>query len=105
MQHAREGSSRVAAIAEAEATACMRVVDLLQHSCLTVSSASRVPTGWWTFHGANKGKSLPVRGRLRTDDTEAFLQGAWMSLGVVRLASWLVSDKVASGQLVCLFPR
>lgn len=78
--------------------------DLLQHSCLTISSASRNPTGWWTFPGVNKGKALAVHGRLRTDDTEALLQGAVAGLGVVHLASWLVSDLVVSGQLVCLFP-
>jgi len=78
--------------------------DLLQHSCLTVSSASRIPTGWWAFPGVNKGKALAVHGRLRTDDTEALLQGAVAGLGVVHLASWLVSDMIVSGQLVCLFP-
>jgi len=81
-----------------------RPEDLLQHSCLTVSSTSRTPTGWWAFQGVNKGKALAVQGRLRTDDTEALLQGAVAGLGVVHLASWLVSDMVAAGRLVCLFP-
>ena len=78
--------------------------DLLRHSCLSVASTSRTPTGWWTFHGVNNGKALAVRGRLRTDDTEALLQGAVAGLGVVHLASWLVSDMVVAGRLVCLFP-
>ena len=78
--------------------------DLLRHSCLSVSSNSRTPTGWWAFPGVNKGKALAVRGRLRTDDTEALLQGAEAGLGVVHLASWLVSDSIASGRLVSLFP-
>lgn len=78
--------------------------ELLQHSCLTVSSSSRTPTGWWAFAGVNKGKALAVQGRLRSDDTEALLQGAVTGLGVVHLASWLVSDMVSSGRLVCLFP-
>jgi DNA-binding transcriptional LysR family regulator len=81
-----------------------RPEDLLGHSCLTVSSASRTPTGWWTFHGANKGKALPVQGRLRSDDTEVLLQAAVAGLGVVHLASWLVSDMIVAGRLVSLFP-
>ena len=81
-----------------------RPEDLLQHNCLTVSSTSRTPTGWWTFPGVNKGKALAVRGRLRSDDTEALLQAAEAGLGVVHLASWLVSDLIASGRFVCLFP-
>lgn len=78
--------------------------ELLQHSCLTVSSTSRTPTGWWAFAGVNKGKALAVQGRLRSDDTETLLQGALMGLGVVHLASWLVGDMVAAGRLVRLFP-
>jgi DNA-binding transcriptional LysR family regulator len=80
-----------------------RPEDLLQHACLTVSSTSRTPTGWWTFPGVNKGKALAVHGRLRTDDTESLLQGAEAGLGVVHLASWLVSESITSGRLVNLF--
>lgn len=81
-----------------------RPEDLLSHHCLSVASTSRTPSGWWTFPGVNQGKALAVQGRLRTDDTEALLQGAVAGLGVVHLASWLVSDMLAAGQLVCLFP-
>jgi len=77
---------------------------LLQHSCLTVASASRTPTGWWSFEGVNNGMPLPVRGRLRSDDTEALLQAAVAGLGVVHLSSWLVSDLIQARRLVCLFP-
>ena len=77
---------------------------LLQHSCLTVSSSSRTPSGWWAFDGVNKGKPLEVHGRLRSDDTPTLVQAAVAGLGVVHLASWLVSEMSVSGQLVCLFP-
>ena len=80
-----------------------RPEDLLQHSCLSFSSA-RVPVGWWTFPGVNHGNALAVRGRFRTDDTEALLEAAVAGLGVVHLASWLVCDLVAAGRLVSLFP-
>lgn len=81
-----------------------RPEDLLQHDCLTVSSTSRTPTGWWVFPGVNKGKALAVHGPLRTDDTECLLQAAEAGLGVVHLANWLVSESIAAGRLVNLFP-
>ncbi|GAB4557940.1 MAG: LysR family transcriptional regulator [Rhizobacter sp.] len=81
-----------------------RPEDLLQHDCLTVSSTSRTPTGWWVFPGVDKGKALAVHGPLRTDDTECLLQAAEAGLGVVHLANWLVSESIAAGRLVNLFP-
>jgi DNA-binding transcriptional LysR family regulator len=75
--------------------------DLLQHSCLTMSSFN--PAGCWSFPDVNKGRPLAVRGRLRTDDSEALLDAATGGLGIVHLASWLVSDSIVSGQLECLF--
>lgn len=79
--------------------------DLLKHNCLTVASLP-VPTGWWSFLGSNsrsnQGTSLPVRGSFRSNDTEALLKVAVEGLGIVHLASWLVSDKIASGELVPL---
>lgn len=78
--------------------------DLLHHSCLSLASP-RAHSGWWTFPGTNDNKALAVRGRLRTDDTESLLQAAVAGLGVVHLASWLVHDKLASGELEPLFPE
>jgi DNA-binding transcriptional LysR family regulator len=46
--------------------------DLLRHNCLTVSSAP-VPPGWWRYTGVHRDTPLPVRGTLRTDDTDALL--------------------------------
>ena len=76
---------------------------LLQHNCMTVAS-SPAPSGWWCFDGVNRGLPLPVRGGFRSDDTGALLEAALAGLGVVHLASWLVSDMIRSGRLVCLFP-
>lgn len=77
--------------------------DLLRHNCLTVSSAP-VPPGWWRYAGVHRDTPLPVRGTLRTDDTDALLQAAVNGVGIVHLASWLVSDMLATGRLVSLFP-
>jgi|APDOM4702015073_1054812.scaffolds.fasta_scaffold09117_1 DNA-binding transcriptional LysR family regulator len=81
-----------------------RPEDLLKHSCLTVPSGARTPTGWWAFDGVNKGRALPVQGRFKSNDTEALLQAAVAGLGVAHLASWLVSEQLGAGRLVCLFP-
>ena len=78
--------------------------DLLNHNCLTVAS-SPVPTGWWSFAGINKGASLAIRGNFRSDDTEALLKAALNGVGIVHLASWLVSDKIASGELIPLLTK
>lgn len=74
---------------------------LMAHNCLTM--ASTAPPGWWSFAGFHRDSALPVRGTLRTDDTEALLQAAVDGLGIVHLASWLVNDFIRTGQLVSLF--
>ena len=74
--------------------------DLLQHNCLTVPSA---PRDWWCFSGVRRGLPLPVRGTLRTTDTEALLHAALEGVGIVHLASWLVAGEIAAGRLVPLF--
>jgi len=45
---------------------------------------------------------LPVKGNFRSKDTEALLTCALDGVGIVHLANWLVSDKIASGELVPL---
>jgi len=75
--------------------------ELLKHNCLTVASLP-VPIGWWSFSGVNKGASLPVKGNFRSNDTEALLTCALDGVGIVHLANWLVSDKIASGELIPL---
>jgi DNA-binding transcriptional LysR family regulator len=76
--------------------------DLLQHNCLTMISKP-MPSDWWSFAGINHNKALPVRGTLRSDDTEALLQAAVDGVGIVHLGSWLVSAAIVKGQLQRLF--
>lgn len=75
---------------------------LVEHNCLTVA-ALPVPHGWWCFPGVNGGAALPVRGSLRSDDTETLVQAAVAGIGIVHLASWLMSDFLVAGTLVPLF--
>lgn len=75
--------------------------DLLQHNCLSAPIAQTVP-GLWCFAGVNKGAPLSVHGSFRSNDTHSLLQAAVEGIGVVHLASWLVSDLIAAGQLIPL---
>lgn len=76
---------------------------LLEHNCLTVASTLN-PVGWWCFAGVNRNRALPVRGNLRSEDTGTLLAAALAGVGIVHLASWLVSDMLRAGRLVSLFP-
>lgn len=81
-----------------------QVAELLKHQCLTVASP-RNPVGWWSFAGVNREQALAVHGPFRSDDTGALMQAAMAGLGIVHLASWLVSDAIAAGQLVEILPE
>lgn len=77
--------------------------DLLNHQCLTVNG--RVPPrGWWRFEGVNGYQPLPVKGRLRCDDTDSLLHAAISGAGIVHMANWLASEAIVAGQLVPVFP-
>jgi DNA-binding transcriptional LysR family regulator len=77
--------------------------DLLNHNCLTAVKAASAPR-LWAFAEVNKGESLAVRGNYCSNDTQTLLAAALAGLGVVHLATWLVKDALATGQLVALFP-
>jgi DNA-binding transcriptional LysR family regulator len=78
-------------------------MDLLKHNCLTVAS-TRNPSGWWTFAGVNRDQALPVHGNMRSDDTGTLIHAALAGVGIVHLASWLVSDLIVAGRLVEVLP-
>ena len=78
--------------------------DLLDHQCITAATPP-VPFFVWRFAGVNGNKSLAVRGRFRTDDKDAMLQAALAGLGIVHIATWVVSDCLRDGRLVALFPQ
>jgi len=77
---------------------------LVSHNCLSYSSTP-LPAGWWHFPELHRKTPLPVRGTLKTDDTETLLEAAIAGIGIVHLASWLVCDAVRDGRLVSLFPQ
>ncbi len=78
--------------------------DLAHHDCITTTTPA--PTGpAWRFAGINRGATLPVRGKLRTDDKDCALQAALAGIGIAHLASWVISDDIVAGRLVSLFPE
>jgi DNA-binding transcriptional LysR family regulator len=77
--------------------------ELLNHQCLTVTGRTP-PRKWWCFEGVNQNQPLPVKGKLRCDDTDSLLHAAIGGAGMVHLANWLVSDAIVAGQLVPVFP-
>jgi DNA-binding transcriptional LysR family regulator len=78
--------------------------DLTQHNCISITSGASTVCGLWSFAGLNRGAPLPVRGNFRTNDINSLLQAAVEGVGIVHLASWLVSDLIVAGKLVVLFP-
>jgi DNA-binding transcriptional LysR family regulator len=76
-----------------------RPEDLLRHECIDVATGVP-PHQMWCFDGSNRGKPLPVRGRLRVDDRDAMRDAALAGAGIVHLASWLVHEDIAAGRLV-----
>ena len=76
--------------------------DLLNHNCLLATNL-KPAYGSWTFAGINKGNPLPVKGSFVTNDTYSLLNAAIEGIGIVHLATWLVKEKILSGELVSLF--
>src|SRR5450830_277963 len=79
-------------------------VDLLQHECISVATPP-APSFIWRYAGVNRNQPLAVRGRFRTDDKDGMLQAALGGLGVLHIATWVVSDHLRDGSLVALFPH
>ncbi|MFZ6656936.1 LysR family transcriptional regulator [Undibacterium sp. TJN19] len=77
--------------------------ELVNHNCLT-EATSPVPLWSWYYPDINREVSLPVKGTLRSDDKESLLHAALTGVGIVHLATWLVYDLIASGELISIFP-
>lgn len=78
--------------------------DLPAHHCIDVATGS-APASTWCFEGWNRNAPYAVRGNLRVDDKDCMRDAALAGAGIVHIASWLVSDDIAAGRLVWLFPE
>ena len=77
--------------------------ELLAHDCIDVATGA-APSSTWCFEGWNRNTPYAVRGTLRVNDKDCMREAALAGAGIVHIASWLVSDDIASGRLVQLFP-
>jgi DNA-binding transcriptional LysR family regulator len=78
--------------------------DLLQHNCITVATLPS-PGFLWRYAGVNRNQPLPVRSNFRTDSKDGMLHAALEGIGVLHIATWVVSEFLRSGELVALFPQ
>lgn len=96
---------RIACASPAYLAACpplRRPDDLLQHDCLIYSL--QPSHNWFFVDAAANETAVPVRGRLRADDSEPLRAGALSGLGIVLLPSWLIGDDLRAGTLVRVLP-
>ncbi len=77
--------------------------ELPAHECIDVATGT-APAATWCFEGWNRDAPYAVRGRLRVDDKDCMRDAALAGAGIVHIASWLVSEDIAAGRLVALFP-
>lgn len=80
-----------------------RPEDLLDHNCINVASTPS-PGFVWRYAGINRNQPLPVRGNFRTDSKDGMLEAALHGLGVLHIATWVVSNHLRSGELIAVFP-
>jgi DNA-binding transcriptional LysR family regulator len=77
--------------------------DLRDHECLQFALQ---PKQAWYFllrdTSAPEPLEVPVRGRLRANDSEALLDAALAGLGIALLPTWLSREAISAGRLVAL---
>jgi DNA-binding transcriptional LysR family regulator len=69
--------------------------ELTGHQCLALGD-----TWSWNFGTGDEGNTVRVAARLRSDSSEVLRVAAVAGMGVMRTSELLVSDELASGQLV-----
>lgn len=77
--------------------------ELGQLPCLLHSGLRDVTT--WSFERQGKRAQVKVSGPVSANHSQTLLELARAGVGVALLASWLVDDAIASGELVALLPE
>lgn len=76
--------------------------DLARHECLAFHLQ---PGDAWLLSGVDGAlREVPVRHRLRANNSDALLAAVTGGLGVALLPTWLVNEALADGRLVRLLP-
>jgi DNA-binding transcriptional LysR family regulator len=71
--------------------------DMARHNCLIFSMLAEADR--WRFSSDGRDVTIPVTGRLRSNNQEVLLRAALDSAGIMLAPSWLVRDQVAKGRL------
>jgi DNA-binding transcriptional LysR family regulator len=74
--------------------------DLRQHACLSAIDDCGTTRDAWTFQRDQESVEIPVRGMLKTNNTELLRQAARLGLGVTLQPMYLVSGDLLDGALV-----
>ena len=82
--------------------------ELRAHQCLTYAypprSELRAAQPEWTLSGANGTVSVPVRGRLRIDNSDALRRALLAGMGIAMLPGILVDADIEAGRLIEVLP-
>ena len=82
--------------------------DLRAHQCLTYAyplrSEMHAAQPEWTLSGTNGTVSVPVRGRLRIDNSEALRRALLAGMGIAMLPGILVDADIEAGRLIEVLP-
>ncbi len=76
---------------------------LHQHSCLVYRGSSG-PNRWLFRHQDDEWVHHPVPARLASNNAMTLLTAALDGMGIVLFPDWLISERLASGELVRLLP-
>ena len=83
--------------------------ELRAHQCLTYAypprSELRAAQPEWTLSGANGTVSVPVRGRLRIDNSDALRRALLAGMGIAMLPGILVDADIKAARLVEVLPE
>lgn len=77
--------------------------DLTGHTCLRYANVPAAKE--WRFRNAGEGMTVPVLGNLTVNHGGGLREAAIAGAGIARLPDFLVSDAIASGDLVEVLPK
>jgi DNA-binding transcriptional LysR family regulator len=81
-----------------------RIADLAGHQAVIYRRSARINPWLFPREGEPPIEVMPV-GRVRLDDLEAIADAAASGIGLAWLPSWLIRDRIRSGELVVLLPK
>lgn len=73
--------------------------DLAGHECLRFT-ASNSAHAWHFLDAGNQRRSIPISGRLASDDADILVSAAVAGQGILNATEWLVARELAAGSLV-----